>query len=62
MTARRTYDICNQNGWAPSLHFLADHLHLRVPSATQGPRYGLLQKCTYCAVIFLALLCSGAGL
>jgi len=97
ISANRTYDIFNENGWGRSLHFLAawllvipgvvyllagifsghfrfhiwpragelsagrvwqdviDHLHLRIPSATGGPHYGLLQKCAYCAVIFVAL-------
>jgi len=30
-------------------------LHLRIQRATGGPPYGLLQKCAYCAVVFLAL-------
>jgi len=97
ITANRTYDIFNQNGWGRSLHFLAgwmlvvpgvwylmagfssghfrshlwprgadlaprpfwrevvDHLHMRIPRATGGPNYGLLQRCAYCAVIFVAL-------
>jgi len=97
VSASRTYNIFNQNGWGRSLHFLAawclvapgivyflaglfgghfwrrlcpkdddfalggfwrdvkNHLRLRVPPATGGPDYGLLQKCTYCAVVFLAL-------
>jgi thiosulfate reductase cytochrome b subunit len=97
ITASRTYDIFNQNGWGRSLHFLAawflvvpgaiylligissrhfrfhlwprrgelstprfrqelvDHMRFRVPSASGGPQYGLLQKCAYCAVIFVAL-------
>ena len=97
ISANRTYDIFNQNGWSRSLHFLAawflvlpgavylvagiftrhfrrhlwprapelaprlvyqdtvDHLRLRVPPATGGPHYGVLQKCAYCAVIFIAL-------
>jgi thiosulfate reductase cytochrome b subunit len=96
ISAVRTYDIFNQNGWARSLHFLAawwlvlpgivylltgvfgghfrthvwprvrdlaphlvwrevvDHLRLRIPPATGGPRYGLLQKCAYSLVIFVA--------
>lgn len=97
VSASRTYDIFNQNGWGRSLHFLAawvfvlvgaayllaglltrhlwlnilprprelaprllvrevaDHLRLRIPAATGGPHYGLLQKCSYFAVVFLAL-------
>jgi thiosulfate reductase cytochrome b subunit len=97
ISANRTYDIFNQNGWARSLHFLAawllvipgvvylllgistghfrfhiwpragdltprlvwqdavDHLHLRIPPVTGGPQYGLLQKITYSAVVFVAL-------
>ncbi len=34
---------------------LVDHLRLRIRPATGGPQYGLLQKCAYCAVVFLAL-------
>jgi thiosulfate reductase cytochrome b subunit len=97
VTANRTFDIFNQNGWGRSLHFLAawlvvvpgaiyllagvftghfrrhlwprrgelqtralrtelaDHLHLRIRPATGGPDYGLLQKCGYCAVVFVLL-------
>jgi len=97
ISANRTYDIFNQNGWGRSLHFLAawllvvpgvvylvlgistrhfrlhiwprsgelsprhvwedaiDHVHLRIPCATGGPQYGLLQKYSYTAVIFVAL-------
>ena len=97
VTANRTYDIFNENGWGRSLHFLSawflvvpggfyllagmftghfrrhlwprggdlhprllwgdvvDHLHLRIPAATGGPTYGLLQKCGYCGVVFVAL-------
>jgi len=96
ISANRTYDIFNQNGWGRSLHFLAawclvfpgavyllrgifgghfrthiwpkpnelaprlvwrdvvDHLRLRIPAASGGPRYGLLQKCTYSLVVFVA--------
>ena len=96
ISASRTYDIFNQNGWGRSLHFLAawclvlpgvvylvkgiagghfrshlwpaanelaprfvwrdvvDHLRLRVPPASGGPQYGVLQKCAYSLVIFLA--------
>jgi thiosulfate reductase cytochrome b subunit len=32
-----------------------DHLRLRMRPATGGPPYGLLQKCAYCGVVFLAL-------
>jgi thiosulfate reductase cytochrome b subunit len=97
VSANRTYEIFNQNGWARSLHFLAawflvvtglvyvatglltghvrrhlvprgndlapraiwqdvlNHLRLRIPPATGGPQYGLLQRCTYLGVIFFAL-------
>jgi thiosulfate reductase cytochrome b subunit len=96
VTANRTYDIFNKNGWGRSLHFLAawflvltgavylleglftghfrrhivprpkelgsqlwrdvlDHARLRIRAATGGPHYGLLQKCTYFGVVFLAL-------
>ena len=97
ISANRTYEIFNQNGWARSLHFLAawlfvlpgavyllaglftrhfrrhlwprageltprhlykdavDHLRFRIPPATGGPQYGVLQKCAYSAVVFVAL-------
>ena len=96
LSANRTYDIFNQNGWGRSLHFLAAwflvlpgllylllglfsghfrshiwprlrelsprflwrdltaHLRFRIPAASGGPRYGLLQKITYSFVIFVA--------
>lgn len=96
VSASRTFDIFNQNGWGRSLHFLAawclvvpgvlyllgglagghfrvhiwprageltprvvwrhvrDHLRLRIPPATGGPRYNVLQKVAYSSVIFLA--------
>jgi thiosulfate reductase cytochrome b subunit len=34
---------------------LVNHLHLKVPAATGGPDYGLLQKCAYCSVVFVAM-------
>lgn len=97
VSANRTYDIFNKNGWGRSLHFLAgwglvvtglsylvggvvsghlrqhllprhgelttrhvarelaDHLRLRIRTATGGPQYGLLQKCTYAIVVFVVL-------
>jgi thiosulfate reductase cytochrome b subunit len=96
VSANRTFDIFNKNGWGRSLHFLAawflvltgaayllagvftghfrrhiiprprelgsrlwrdvlDHARLRIRAATGGPHYGLLQKCSYFAVVFLAL-------
>lgn len=97
ISASRTYEIFNENGWGRSLHFLAawflfltglvylfagifsghfwrhivpkakefslrlfwndfkDHLRMRIPPATSGPHYGLLQKMTYMGVIFLVL-------
>jgi thiosulfate reductase cytochrome b subunit len=97
VSASRTFDIFNKNGWGRSLHFLAawclvtigmvyllagvftghfrrhilprpaeltpnliwrdvrDHVRLRIRTATGGPHYGLLQKCAYFAVVFLAL-------
>src|SRR5689334_5957130 len=96
ISANRTYDIFNKNGWGRSLHFLAAwflvvpgilyliigvagghfrtniwpasgelagrdvwrdviaHLRLRIPAATGGPQYGLLQKCVYSGVVFVA--------
>ncbi|ULQ50908.1 cytochrome b/b6 domain-containing protein [Flavihumibacter fluvii] len=97
ISASRTYDIFNQNGWGRSGHFLAawflvltglsylvagfvtghfrrnlwpgsseftlqhlrqdlaNHLKMKVPPATNGPHYGLLQKSTYLIVIFFLL-------
>jgi len=97
ISASRTYEIFNQNGWGRSLHFLAawflvltglvyllagfftghfwrhllprraeltrrefwhevkEHARLRIRAATGGPHYGLLQKCAYASVVFLAL-------
>jgi thiosulfate reductase cytochrome b subunit len=96
VSASRTYEIFNQNGWARSLHFLAawwlvvpglvylmtgisrghfrlhlwprtselaasffwreiiDHVRLRIRPASGGPQYGLLQKCAYSVVVFVA--------
>jgi thiosulfate reductase cytochrome b subunit len=96
ISASRTYEIFNQNGWGRSLHFLAawcfvfvgiayvlsgvvgghfrahiwprgnelaprsiwrdvlDHLRFRIPSARGGPDYGVLQKCAYSFVVFVA--------
>jgi thiosulfate reductase cytochrome b subunit len=34
---------------------LVNHLRMQIPSAENGPQYGLLQKCTYLAVIFFLL-------
>ncbi|MEO8425509.1 MAG: cytochrome b/b6 domain-containing protein [Verrucomicrobiota bacterium] len=34
---------------------MIDHLRLHVRAPTGGPQYGLLQKCAYFAVIFMAL-------
>jgi thiosulfate reductase cytochrome b subunit len=97
VSANRTFDIFNENGWGRSLHFLAawffvltgaiylltgvftghlrrhivprpseltphlfwrdvlDHARLRIRAATGGPHYGVMQKCTYFGVVFLAL-------
>jgi thiosulfate reductase cytochrome b subunit len=97
VSANRTYEIFNKNGWGRSLHFLAawllvltglfyllagiftghfrrhlvprlteltprqfwhevkEHARLRIRAATGGPQYGLLQKCAYFTVVFLAL-------
>ena len=97
VSAIRTYEIFNKNGWGRSLHFLAawflvvpgavyllsglftghfrrhlvprpgeltprligqdlkSHLRLQIRAATGGPHYGLLQKCAYSGVVFLAL-------
>ncbi|MEO7990388.1 MAG: cytochrome b/b6 domain-containing protein [Chryseolinea sp.] len=97
VSASRTYDIFNKNGWGRSLHFLSawffvvtgvlylvagfftrhfrnnlipksqefslrlfwqdfiHHLRMQIPFTPNGPKYGLLQKSTYLAVIFLLL-------
>jgi thiosulfate reductase cytochrome b subunit len=97
VSASRTYEIFNKNGWGRSLHFLSawflalpgsayllagiftghfrrhlvpradeltlrligqdlkSHLRLRIRASTGGPHYGLLQKCAYCVVVFVAL-------
>lgn len=95
VSASRTYDIFNQNGWGRSLHFLAgwfllipgliyfiagiftghfrkylwpkefslrllwqdiiNHVRMQIPPATNGPHYGLLQKCSYATVIFFLI-------
>ena len=41
---------------APSfvLRDIIDHLHLRIPPASGGPQYALLQKCAYSFVVFVA--------
>ena len=105
VSASRTYEIFNENGWARSLHFLAawalvvtgvlylslglltghlrrhlvpaaielaprsvwrdviNHGRLKIPPATGGPQYGLLQKCAYLGVVLFALpLASLTGL
>jgi thiosulfate reductase cytochrome b subunit len=96
ISANRTTDIFNQNGWGRSLHFLAawflivpglvyvltgafgghfrtniwpralelapgllwrearDHLRLRIRRSPDDPVYGVLQKCAYSLVIFVA--------
>jgi len=97
VTAGRTYDIFNENGWGRSLHFLAawflvvtgliylfagflkrhfrrhiflrsgeisrhsfltdlrNHLSMKIPAATGGPQYSVLQKFSYVVVIFMLL-------
>lgn len=97
VSASRTFEIFNKNGWGRSLHFLMawflvltgtvyllagvftghfrrhmvprraelgpglfwrevlDHARLRIRIGTGGPHYGLLQKCSYLAVVFVAL-------
>ena len=95
VSASRTYEIFNQNGWGRSLHFLsawflvltglvyfvvgfatghfgknlwprsgernwsawrkevANHFRLRIPQASGGPQYSLLQRTSYLAVVFV---------
>jgi len=97
VSANRTYDIFNKNGWGRSLHFLGawflvavglaylvaglltrhflrhivprraelnlsamwddvrDHVRMKIPQASCGPQYGLMQKVTYFIVLFVAL-------
>jgi len=70
ISAGRTYDIFNQNGWGRSLHFLnawifvaaglvfllcgiyTRHVQRDLLGAASGSKYGLLQKMTYCVVLF----------
>src|SRR5207342_3930501 len=33
---------------------VVDHLRLRIPAGSGGPRYGVLQKCAYSLVVFVA--------
>ena len=95
ISADRTYDIFNQNGWARSLHFLAawwlvlpgaayflmgfgghfrsdiwpraaelaprlvwrdvvHHLQFRIAPGSGATVYGVLQKCAYSFVVFVA--------
>ena len=96
VSASRTFDIFNQNGWGRSLHFLAawclvvpgalyllgglvgghfrshlwpgarelvprvlwhhvvEHARFRIPPASGGPRYNVLQKIAYSSVVFVA--------
>jgi thiosulfate reductase cytochrome b subunit len=35
-------------------HEIVDHLRLRIPAARRGPHYGVLQKCAYSMVVFVA--------
>jgi thiosulfate reductase cytochrome b subunit len=37
------------------LRDFADHIRMRIPHATAGPQYGLLQKCSYLFVIFILM-------
>lgn len=97
ISASRTYEIFNKNGWGRSGHFLsawflvltglvyfvagfttghfrrnlvpgkqelsaqniredlANHLKMQIPTASDGPQYGLLQKSTYLFVVFFLL-------
>jgi thiosulfate reductase cytochrome b subunit len=40
---------------ASFLRDVTDHIRMRIPSATAGPQYGLLQKCSYLFVIFVLM-------
>ena len=39
---------------ASSWRDVVDHLRLRIPPASGGPHYGVLQKCAYSFVVFVA--------
>lgn len=70
MSAGRTYDIFNKNGWGRSLHFLnawifvatglvfllcglfTRHVQRDLLGSAPRPKYGSLQKMTYCVVLF----------
>lgn len=64
VSAGRTYDIFNQNGWGRSLHFLSawwlvatGAIYVLIGIARghfRWPLYGLLQRRTYAFVIFVA--------
>jgi len=43
--------------WSPGAFWadVVEHVRLRVRAATGGPDYGLLQKCVYFGVVFIAL-------
>ena len=51
-------DLVPRSGELTARHLREDltvHLHLRPPRNAGGAPYGLLQKCTYCGVVFLGL-------
>jgi thiosulfate reductase cytochrome b subunit len=47
----RRAELSGANVWRD----VTDHLRLRIPAATGGPDYGLLQRSTYFAIVFLIL-------
>jgi thiosulfate reductase cytochrome b subunit len=46
----RTKELAPRLVWGD----VVDHLRLRIPPASGGPHYGLLQKCAYSLVVFVA--------
>ena len=45
----------SQRSWAQFSGEVRDHLRLRIPAATGGPDYGLLQRTAYAAMVFVTL-------
>jgi thiosulfate reductase cytochrome b subunit len=45
--------------WTAFRLAVIEHLRLQIRPATGGPQYGLLQKCAYLAVVFVALPLTG---
>ena len=45
----------SQRSWAQFSGEVRDHLRLRIPAATGGPDYGLLQRAAYASMVFVTL-------